>query len=64
MYYRINRLDAFHQILSVALEQKNSSIDDRIEKRYLHDNEPKRVEALNSLAGYYLNLAEFADDQA
>ena len=62
MYYHINRADAFQQILSVALEEKNSSIDDRIQKRYLFENEPKRVEALNALAGYYLNLAEVADD--
>jgi hypothetical protein len=47
-------------ILSEALREEG--FDDRIQKRYLFENEPKRVEALNALAGHQLNLAEVAED--
>jgi tetratricopeptide (TPR) repeat protein len=46
--------------LSEAL--KEEGFDDRIQKRYLFENEPKRIEALNALAGHQLNLAEVAED--
>lgn len=60
MYHRIDRPDAFQQILSEAL--KEEGFDDRIQKRYLFENEPKRIEALNALAGHQLNLADVAED--
>ncbi len=60
MYHRIDRPDAFSLILSEAL--KEEGFDDRIQKRYLFENEPKRVEALNALAAHQLNLAEVAED--
>jgi hypothetical protein len=60
MYHRIDRPDAFCLILSEAL--KEEGFDDRIQKRYLFENEAKRVEALNALAGHQLNLAEVAED--
>jgi hypothetical protein len=32
--------------------KEGEGFDDRIQKRYLYENEPKRVEALNALAAH------------
>jgi hypothetical protein len=46
--------------LTEALREEG--FDDRIQKRHLFENEAKRIQAMNALAGHHLNQVEIEDD--